>query len=294
MPCGARHSTGCSSTPTRSRPRPARRIAPTVDGGVIGPPPRAAGTTRLYLSGPGAADVAGLFSGSPLDARVVDETIGSASALKMTYAAYTKGMAALLLALREVSRFHGVDDTLLAEWAISQPQLAGHVRVRHRELRAQGVALDLGDGGDRGDVRGRGSTGRIPPCRGRGLPIGGRPVTMDQHALTVARATKGFMPEDEGLALHEAGLDGGRRRTAAGDRLLLREVRGLSRVRRGPARDRALHDRSSSRLGGEPGRVGPPRCRGRRCPHRSHGHAAVLPAHDRRRRLGGRRRRDRR
>ena len=33
---------------------------------------------------------------------------------------------------------------------------------------------------------------------------------MDQHALTVARATKGFMPEDEGLALHEAGLDGGR------------------------------------------------------------------------------------
>lgn len=33
---------------------------------------------------------------------------------------------------------------------------------------------------------------------------------MDQHALAVARATKGFMPEDEGLALHEAGLDGGR------------------------------------------------------------------------------------
>ncbi len=33
---------------------------------------------------------------------------------------------------------------------------------------------------------------------------------MEQHALAVARATKGFMPEDEGLALHEAGLDGGR------------------------------------------------------------------------------------
>lgn len=106
-------------------PETARRIAPTVDGGVIGPPPRTAGTTRLYLSGPGAAAVAGLFSGSPLDARVVDETIGSASALKMTYAAYTKGMAALLLALRETSRFHGVDDALLAEWEISQPQLAG-------------------------------------------------------------------------------------------------------------------------------------------------------------------------
>lgn len=106
-------------------PETARRIAPTVDGGVIGPPPRAAGTTRLYLSGPGAAEVAGLFSGSPLDARVVDATIGSASALKMTYAAYTKGMAALLLALRETSRFHGVDDALLAEWEISQPHLTG-------------------------------------------------------------------------------------------------------------------------------------------------------------------------
>ncbi len=33
---------------------------------------------------------------------------------------------------------------------------------------------------------------------------------MEQHALAVARATKGFMPEDEGLALHDAGLDGGR------------------------------------------------------------------------------------
>lgn len=33
---------------------------------------------------------------------------------------------------------------------------------------------------------------------------------MDERRLAVARATKGFMPEDEGLALHEAGLEGGR------------------------------------------------------------------------------------
>ncbi len=30
------------------------------------------------------------------------------------------------------------------------------------------------------------------------------------NELEVARAAKGFMPDDEGLALHEAGLDGGR------------------------------------------------------------------------------------
>ena len=35
-------------------------------------------------------------------------------------------------------------------------------------------------------------------------------MTMSETALKVARDTKGFMPEDEGLALHEAGLDGGR------------------------------------------------------------------------------------
>jgi hypothetical protein len=33
---------------------------------------------------------------------------------------------------------------------------------------------------------------------------------MDPHLLEVARAAKGFMPENEGLALHAAGIDGGR------------------------------------------------------------------------------------
>jgi MMP 1-O-methyltransferase len=34
-------------------------------------------------------------------------------------------------------------------------------------------------------------------------------VPISEHELTVARAAKGFMPDDEGLALHEAGLTGG-------------------------------------------------------------------------------------
>jgi 3-hydroxyisobutyrate dehydrogenase-like beta-hydroxyacid dehydrogenase len=105
-------------------PETAKRIAPTVDGGVIGGPPRVAGTTRLYLSGPDAAQVAALFAGTVLDARVLDEEIGTASALKMTYAAYTKGLAALLIALRETADANGVDQYLIDEWAISQPDLA--------------------------------------------------------------------------------------------------------------------------------------------------------------------------
>jgi len=105
-------------------PATAARIAPTVDGGVIGPPPRVAGTTRCYLSGPRAREVMALFDGSVLDARVVDDRIGSASALKMVFAAYTKGVSALLLALRATARANDVDEALLDEWALSQPQLA--------------------------------------------------------------------------------------------------------------------------------------------------------------------------
>src|SRR4029079_7662 len=74
-----------------------------VDGGIVGPPPRKEGTTRLYLSGARAAEVAALFEGTAVDARVVSDEIGDASAVKMTYAAWTKGTAALLLAIRAVA-----------------------------------------------------------------------------------------------------------------------------------------------------------------------------------------------
>ncbi|MCX4093912.1 NAD(P)-dependent oxidoreductase [Nocardia sp. alder85J] len=97
-----------------------------VDGGIVGLPPDGSGATRLYLSGPRAAEVAELFTGSDLDARVLPGAgIGAASALKITYAAWTKGAQALLLDVRELARAERVEDALLAEWALSQPDLAG-------------------------------------------------------------------------------------------------------------------------------------------------------------------------
>jgi 3-hydroxyisobutyrate dehydrogenase-like beta-hydroxyacid dehydrogenase len=100
-----------------------------VDGGIVGPPPREAGTTRLYLSGGRAESVAELFRGSALDARVVS----NASAVKMAYAAWTKGTGAMLLAIRELARREGVEEALLAEWDRSLPGL----RERHdRALRS--------------------------------------------------------------------------------------------------------------------------------------------------------------
>jgi 3-hydroxyisobutyrate dehydrogenase-like beta-hydroxyacid dehydrogenase len=99
-----------------------------VDGGIIGPPPVTAGSTRLYLSGAEAGSVRSLFDGTNLDARIVSSGGPyGASAVKMAYAAWTKGSAALLLAARELGEACGVSDALLGEWELSQPALAGRL-----------------------------------------------------------------------------------------------------------------------------------------------------------------------
>ena len=123
-------------------PATARAIATRaerfVDGGIIGPPPRNAGTTRLYLSGARAAEVADLFEGTAVDARVVSDEIGDASAVKMTYAAWTKGTAALLLAIRAVADAEGVTEPLLEEWRLSLPELPDSVERAARSAAAKG------------------------------------------------------------------------------------------------------------------------------------------------------------
>ena len=73
----------------------------------------------------GARPVAEAFEGSLVSAVVVpDSGPYAASAVKMTYAAWTKISAALLLSAHETAVSLGVDDVLLAEWAASQPELA--------------------------------------------------------------------------------------------------------------------------------------------------------------------------
>ncbi|HYB40496.1 MAG TPA: DUF1932 domain-containing protein, partial [Candidatus Methylomirabilis sp.] len=91
-----------------------------VDGGIIGPPARTRGTTRLYLSGAQAPAVAALFDRGPLEAIAIEGGPGAASALKMAYAAYTKGSSALLVSIRAMAIHAGVDAALCAEWAKSQ------------------------------------------------------------------------------------------------------------------------------------------------------------------------------
>ena len=108
-----------------------------VDAGIIGPPAIQRGTTRLYLSGSEANRVAACFRRGPLEALILDRPPGAASALKMTYAAYTKGGAALLIAIRSLAIHEGVDPALIHEWELSQPELpkrsAGAVRANARK-----------------------------------------------------------------------------------------------------------------------------------------------------------------
>jgi 3-hydroxyisobutyrate dehydrogenase-like beta-hydroxyacid dehydrogenase len=109
-----------------------------VDAGIIGGPPVKPGTTRLYLSGPEAADLRALFAGTLLDARVIDGPDTAASSVKMAYGAWTKGTAALILAIREFARDQGVEETLLAEWALSQPKLENRSHGSARSATAKG------------------------------------------------------------------------------------------------------------------------------------------------------------
>jgi Domain of unknown function (DUF1932) len=111
----------------------AARFPRYVDGGIVGGPPREPGT-RLYLSGPLAEEAAVLFEGSLLEPRVVTD----ASALKMTYSAWSKGSAALLLATRDVAARYGVGEALAAEWADSVPGLEERLARAERSAAAKG------------------------------------------------------------------------------------------------------------------------------------------------------------
>jgi len=89
-----------------------------VDGGIIGPPPRARGTTRLYLSGAEAGRIARLFTQGPLEAIAIDGEPGSASAL--TSEAST-GVVAVEISTTLVS----VYETSMSSRAVSNVPIRG-------------------------------------------------------------------------------------------------------------------------------------------------------------------------
>lgn len=108
-----------------------------VDGGIIGGPAWEVNTTWLYLSGRKAARVANCFSAGPLQTEVIGERIGKASAVKMCYAAYTKGTTALLCAILGAAEGWGVREELEGRWLRHESDLAKQATQRVRRATAK-------------------------------------------------------------------------------------------------------------------------------------------------------------
>jgi 3-hydroxyisobutyrate dehydrogenase-like beta-hydroxyacid dehydrogenase len=99
-----------------------------VDAGIIGPPPKpGAASTRFYASGKDAADFARLCHFG-LDVRIVGDEPGQASAIKMCYAALTKGTTALMTELTIAAERLGVGAALREEFAQSQEVMLERMR----------------------------------------------------------------------------------------------------------------------------------------------------------------------
>ena len=90
-----------------------------IDAGIIGGPPANGTGPRFYASGPHARLLAPLEGGG-LVVRDLGGAIGRASALKMCYAAVTKGTSALQFAQLAAASRLGVDEALAAELGESQ------------------------------------------------------------------------------------------------------------------------------------------------------------------------------
>jgi 3-hydroxyisobutyrate dehydrogenase-like beta-hydroxyacid dehydrogenase len=93
-----------------------------VDASIVGGPPRGGSSPRVYVAGPdtSALEALGQYG---LDVIPLGEEIGLASAIKMCYAAWTKGSTALCTELLTAALTLGVFDALEREFQGSQPAM---------------------------------------------------------------------------------------------------------------------------------------------------------------------------
>ena len=103
-------------------PETVRRIGANVDGAISGPPPWRPDTTRIYISGPRAEEVASL-PWTRVGLVVVGEEVGTASAVKMCTASVYKGTTALLAHALLTARSAGVLEHVLDDLRSSFPEL---------------------------------------------------------------------------------------------------------------------------------------------------------------------------
>ena len=108
-----------------------------VDGGIVGGPAWTSKETWLYLSGEDAQVIADCFSSGLLETRIISNEIGKASALKMCYAAYSKGITALLAAILATAESLGVRENLYQQWDMDDSNSSEQVNRRVTRVTAK-------------------------------------------------------------------------------------------------------------------------------------------------------------
>ena len=100
-----------------------------VDGSISGPPPWRPGTTRIYVSGARAPEVARLGL-EGVDLIVVGDRAGAASAVKMSTASVYKGTTAVLAQALRAADVNGVLEHVLSDLRAGAPELVEDVERR--------------------------------------------------------------------------------------------------------------------------------------------------------------------
>lgn len=90
-----------------------------IDASIVGGPPKVGSKTRFYASGPHAIHFAELRA-LGLNAMVMGDRVGQAAAIKMCYAALTKGTTALFTELLTAADRLGITEALREELLFSQ------------------------------------------------------------------------------------------------------------------------------------------------------------------------------
>lgn len=99
-----------------------------IDAGIVGPPPgKSDQPTRFYVSGP-QAELMDALDGAEISVRQMGSKIGRASAIKMCYAAVTKGSWTLYAAALTTAEIMGLTDLYLKELESSRPHVAAEMR----------------------------------------------------------------------------------------------------------------------------------------------------------------------
>jgi len=109
--------------------------APVIDAGIIGQAPGKGGGTRFYVSGPDVAAMQAL-DGKGFQVIALGSDIGRASAMKMVYAALTKGTWTLQTSVMLAAEKLGLTEELTREFEFSQKPTLDAMRARIPRLPA--------------------------------------------------------------------------------------------------------------------------------------------------------------